>query len=291
LAETGYLIIDDIAAALAKASPVGQSILGQPAGVLRDAVCSLAARRGWLVVTHEAYSTWARNLIAKDQGNWVVLDPLFSANGAGGRVRALRFSRIFGHGGQGLEGPPIRLQLDGDSTRVAVLDDAIASGRTLRLADQIIRQEGGVTSRLATCAAAPLALQSLRRALPSAVFDTFVPGEWWTAHLRDGCPHLPFSGRPSGLEVDSVVGAGRIELRVLSRHVVGNPWQGFYLDSSIRAAAAAVARAVASELARMLGRPACIADLGLLGSNVPGVIGPGGSVTSDTRLDTLLAAG
>jgi hypothetical protein len=288
MSDQNCLIIDDASAALELATSFGRSVLEEPAERIRGAVLSLAARRGWLVAGHREFASWARDLAARSCRRWIALDPLLTGPGAPPEATHLRLSRIFGAGGERIEGGSLSLRMDVAGAAVGILDDAIASGRTMRLVARSVREAGGTVAQIAAAAASPGGLRAIRAEFAGLRADLYLSGEWRTAHMRDGCPHLPYSGRSSGLFARN--DAGEIELRILAQHVVGSPWQVFVLDSAVRAAVLCAQATVAERLSHELGRTATIGDLPLLGAGIPGVVMPSQTATAASPLDSLFPA-
>lgn len=89
-------------------------------------------------------------------------------------------------------------------------------------------------------------------------------------HLRDGCPFLPYAGRPIGgrSRIDGVQGS-KIEVRAPSNEVLGNLWQVLWLDKTIRGAIVDAWRDIAQTFSVALGDTAALRHLVLLGESVP----------------------
>ena len=277
------LIIDDVNAALARMSALGRECVEESALRVRDVVLDFAAKRGWSIVPYERYSRWARELVAGSDGAWIVLDPLLPLEGLRADVLPLRASRI------GAEGRPCseaEWPVAGHS--VSILDDAAASGATLRDVARKLTDVGTNLCRVATCASSHLAHAALQPLAPRATWTDFVPGDWAVAHLRDCCPHLPFSARPTGERNSLGDVIGNVEPRIPMTEVAGSLWQSLNVASTVHCAILEARGLTVARLGERLGRPALVADLGALGPSVPALTQPGVHPTSETVLASLV---
>ena len=287
MSDPGCLVIDDVDSALALATDLGRSILAPAAERVRAAVLGYFARRGWATVQHSAYVKWANGVRLRGQETWFVLDPLFPAPHFDPNFRPLRISRDIdlrfgktiqpsGHGAEMGE--------------AGIIDDAASSGRTVRyVATQLLSGIARV-SAVTVCASSRVARDVVRASNREIRWSAFVPGDWRAIHLRDGCPHLPFSGRPLDARDPLTLALAPVGGRVLATETPGSLWQVLWLDSSIRRAIVEARCSVARSLAALLGRPALIRDLNLLGGSVAAVVRPGERVTLDSEMETLAAA-
>jgi hypothetical protein len=285
MADRECLIIDDVHAALDVMTDVGRNAASEASFAVRDAVLSHAARRNWAVVPYGAFAVWAANVLGRDEHSWVVLDPLFPSHQFGERVRPLRLTRAAsGFGFDQDEGWHI-----GDaSDSIGVLDDAAASGRTLRHVSAALEQAGKKVSRFVLCASTSMARAAAKRSAPDALWVDFVAGDWRILHLRDGCPHLPFSGFRTDQKVLLDSAGASVDLRTPAPEVPGSLWQVLCVDPVIRKLVAAARLSVAERLSLLLGRPATIRDLYGMGRGVFGFVRPGQSATAETTLHSLL---
>jgi hypothetical protein len=285
---SGCLILDDVAASLNAATPLGRIVLEAPFRVISGAVSSLARKRGWTMVAYEDFAGWAQQRMQVHLCPWIVLDPLLGTVAAPGGIHTWRMSRLFGAAGTGLDGTPPTVPKLGPSNEVAVLDDAAASGSTMIYVLRSVQRAGAARSHVILCASSTGAISRIRAAGGGPSIELYVPGDWRVAHMRDGCPFAPFSGRPLGTL--TCANGHVIELRVPSRHVAGNAWQAFSIDSGVRSASLAAFGGIAESFSSHLGRQACIGDLPLLGTSVPAVVMPNVPVDATTPLSALVQA-
>jgi hypothetical protein len=130
----------------------------------------------------------------------------------------------------------------------------------------------------------------LRARIPNLTWDDYLHGDWIIAHMRDGCPFLPFSGRGAGL-ADIQCTDGCIEIRLTSTTLPGGLWPVMNIDGSIRDAVRSMRQGVVTDLQQTLGRAPVVEDLLKLGKNVPLVVDAPLSARSSTRLSELYAFG
>lgn len=289
MADRGCLIIDDIARALETATDLGRALLAGPAEQLRATVRRYAEFRGWPVIRHETFTEWALGQAAMTSRRWLVLDPLLHGSMNDSSFIPFRLTRRHDKGvnrvcasqdnwdNQGLAG-----------LECGILDDAVSSGRTLAHASNLIAEAGGSLREVVVCAGAGAARERLRSFHPGLQWREFFPGDWRVIHLRDGCPHFPYSGRATALpSILDPVGSA-IELRIPPTSVEGNLWQVLWLDREVRDALLSARLEITRQLAITLGRPARISDLSCLGKHVPALVEPDWSVAADVTLDSLL---
>lgn len=280
------LIIDDVATALNSMSPFGRQATATAAALVREAVIDFANRRRWTVLPYDQFVTWARSLIHRSSGDWLVLDPIFPLSTSSSRVKPLRVTRATGVN-QHRVGPMDAVEAIQDSPDIAILDDAAATGGTLRTVAGTLAGSGRVPTRFALAACTDEARAVIFRRFPSATLDVLQRGNWRICHLRDGCPHLPFTGRATTHKAIEISDGKSIEARETMATAVNNLWQVLYLDSRVKQAAQAARIRVAEQLAAGIGRPATVADLALLGQSVPVLLEPGQTVSGDALLRDL----
>jgi hypothetical protein len=288
--DMGCLIIDDVQAAASEMTGLGREVTSASVDAIRTSVLSYASKRNWFVLRYQTYVDWARDWIKRDPCRWVVLDPLFPVGALGDRAQTLRQTRLF----------------DGDATivtrryardnsfakfyiadapaEIGIIDDASASGRTIKDVTHFVEQRGGLLTRVLVAASSRSARESFRVAHRAARWSDCVPGDWNVIHLRDGCPMLPYSGRATDKPAMFGVDGARIEIRVSSVFVPGNLWQVLYMDAAVRHAVDSSRLDIARRLTVALGRSARIADLSLLGPFVSADVTPGATVASDALL-------
>lgn len=292
--ESGCLIIDDVEAALATMTDLGRRIVGGSAEGIRDAVLRFAGRRGWYVLSHQSYVDWATEIIVKAGNPWLVLDPIFPLGRIRDFAQCVRLTRKYDNNETVVSreyviaGRSGTLDASTISDSTGVVDDVAASGLTLLRVARHVSQAGGTVRHVVVAASARGARDVLRRAAASARWSEFLPGDWVRSiHLRDGCPHLAFSGRPTG-QTPVLAGNGEpVEVRVLSSDVAGNLWQVFGLDPAVADAVKSARRDIVRSFDAALGRPSCVRDVSLLGAFAPAVVRPGQVVSAEVPLESL----
>jgi hypothetical protein len=133
-----------------------------------------------------------------------------------------------------------------------------------------------------------VARQSVERALPDVAIAEFMTGDWRAIHLRDGCAHLPFTGRPFGHPAILGTDASQVEVRMPTTSVLGSLWQVLRLDRRVGDAISTSRSMVASRLGQILGRPASTRDLSLLGPSCPALAEATQAISHETLLDQLI---
>ena len=189
--DSGVLIIDDVDESLARMTAFGRTLVHPFAEAIRDAVRKHAARRGWAVVRHRAYAEWAAEQVTREHLTWLSLDPLLDAEQFGGTARNLRVTRTF-HDNQAVFSTHFTLDGGadhpvgwGNSGDVGIVDDAAASGSTLKYVAEVVTQNGGNVTRIVLAASARGARTLVRRAAADGRWTEFVAGDWSVAHMRD----------------------------------------------------------------------------------------------------------
>lgn len=286
--DRGCLIIDDIGSALSSMTLLGRAVTETGCEAIRTAVLAFALRRSWTVVSHQAYVEWAHQVLQKDGLEWCVLDPLFVPRDLGERARMVRLTRQFGAETKASHEFGFKAGGWRFSGKLGVLDDAASSGRTLRHVTELLTRSDGSVEHIVLCASSRTARDSVRSFVQGARWTDFVLGDWRVIHLRDGCPHLPFSGRPTNQPAVADADGSVVELRTPSSAVAGNLWQVLLLDPAISRAISSARGDIVRRLSDALKRPACVRDLHLLGPCVPALISPGTVATGDTALESLL---
>ena len=283
MADRSCLIIDDVEAALGLTTACGAEIMGVLSHQVRTAVVALAHKRSWTVVPHKSFAKWALEVTSRDDIPWLVLDPLFPRQALIAHGRFIFASRT-----RDLKGASSALRPDifeGLTGNVGIIDDAASTGRTLISTISELSQRGLNATRIALCASSRAAREAVLVRRPALRWEEYLRGDWEIAHLRDGCPFLPFSGRGTG---DSVMSAGSLlEVRVISTALPGGLWRVMDIDRSIHDAIRAMRLSVRIELEKMLARPAVVADLQMLGGSVPVVVEGPRALAPSTRLDDL----
>jgi len=261
------LFIDDLDVARMRLSDVGQRVLRGPVERVRDAVYEQLHRQSWDVVNYRSFSQWATDKVTPNGTKWIVLDPLFDVRRQESRCVRLRTSR-----GLDLTLAPLRFEqptcelLRGET--LGIIDDAAASGRTITATLAFAAHLGLEVNEVVVCAASGRARDCIVKHSRSLRFLQFLPGDWTVAHMRDGFPFLPFSGRPTGQRIEIGQDRPPIELRAPSSQFPGTPWWALSQNRNVRQALGESRREVYAVLSLELGRPAQFSDLTTLGDDV-----------------------
>ena len=278
------LIIDDVDAALAQMTAHGQEVVGDCCRRVRDAVREYAARRGWTVVSHNAYMQWVSETLHHDTKEWLILDPLIRTDVLGHRAHSFRLTRrsVGPPGTAHIADALMRICTQGP---VGIVDDAAASGITLRTMCDLVRKSGGEVAQILLCASTRSARDSLSVATRTARLQEFAGRQdWRILHLRDGCAYLPFSGRGGAHPSVTLADGAIVDVRFATTSLAASPWRVLFMDSAIRAAILALRAEVPTRIASSLGRQGVVSDLPVLGTWVPAIIEPGRIVESGTPL-------
>jgi hypothetical protein len=251
---------------------LGRSILSDSAEGVRRAVVAFAKRRGWTVIDHGAFVNWAVQEALQQEFGWLVLDPLIQVSGSS-RMRRCQLTRTYEPNQGRAAGWQGGIEAwDGFGASVGVIDDAVSSGRTmLRVGTSIAPYRTSIKS-VVVCASTHLARIEILSRHPQSKWNQFLPGDWRVIHLRDGCPYLPYSGRPIQPETKPDACEPQVNVRVPPMAIEGNLWQVLWLDHGIRTAIEWAREAVPLGLMHALGRRALVRDLMRLGTCVPATI-------------------
>jgi len=281
MADRQCLVIDDVERTLATMSAAGRGIVEDGAALVRRVVLQHASRRRWHVVRYDDFAAWASDLVHRSR-QWLVLDPLFPIDPSDGRCLPFRIARASAAGGIRRYEHDAVPPLDSMSVPLALLDDAAASGGTLRYVAQLATQSGVRIARAALCASTRSARDALQMAMHVGCVE-YVPGDWRILDLRDGCPHLPFTGRAATYE-----NGDKVYWRVPMSAVPGNVWQVLLLDSDIKEAIAQARRSVGQHLQQVVGGDPTIMDLQRIGPNIPALVLPHQRADAQTPLSQLI---
>ena len=258
------------------------------ASSIRTTTLLFAAAHGWPVVNHNRFADWA----APNDGNntrWLLLDPLCSQARFGtGAVRA-RLTRV---------ATPQGLRVDGDLPKdasavvhvsdVVVLDDVVASGTTLCEAVHLVEHAGGRVARFIVCAARPAGRSAALSAAPDAEWFSYTTGGFETVHLRDACPFVPFASRPVWNRRSIPTDNGSVGVSMPVTAFRGGLWGQLAIDSRLGHTIMAGKREIAQRFSTALGRPAIVADVPLLGTNVMLPLKPSQTADANSKLEELM---
>lgn len=282
--DTSCLIIDDVSPAIAAMTELGRNVASDSTNTIRQVVLSFARRRGWRVVSHDAFAAWIRESVLT--GVNVVLDPLLPVASVPD-AHSCRMTRVAGQQLRWL-GPFLEREgIHRYSSLVRLIDDAASSGQTLCQVAQAITVCEARVQEIVVCASSQRSRDGVAARQPGARWRDYVPGDFRVIHLRDGCPFLPYSARATGQTVSLEASGPDIELRVPTSTVPGNLWQVLCMDRGIAEEIAVGRAAIAARLSSELQRDACVRDLPLLGPGMSAVAYRGGPVSADTSLALL----
>lgn len=277
------LLVDDVQEAARHLSPLGQSVVEDACQSVRAVGRAFATARGWTVVDYSDFARWVESLPLQ---TGVTLDPLFRASVR--NVHQLRISRI-------LYDDAWRIELRdrnglnelGPGAEVTLIDDVAVTGSTLQMAHALIEERGAFVRRIALCGATTQARTRLESHLSGLEWLQYTEGGHGAIHLRDACPYLPFSGRPSASHAPIVVETGQVPVRLPSIIIKEGLWAHVFSDYRVLAATIRARSEVSVKLSDSLGREATVADLQLLGEGIALPAYPRHQVTASTTLSSL----
>lgn len=278
--------IDDVEAACAHLSPLGRRVVQDGALAVRSAIISVVRERGWRVVNYGTFRAWCRDK-ENDFKTWVALDPMFAGT-ENPHIVPLRLSRVL-HGDvwriEEQEGFAHGLTI---GKGVVLVDDVAASGMTIRHAVVMLRERSIAVEEIVLCAATSVARKHLASECPGIKLTCCFEDEGLAAiHLRDACPYLPFSGRPSKQHPDVETSNGRVPIRIPSTTIRQGLWPHVFGDYRALVATVNARSRVAALLSHELGRDATVGDLRLLGRDIPLPAYPRHKVAEATLLSSL----
>jgi hypothetical protein len=283
-----WLFIDDVPPVLTRLTALGREVLEPGTTAVRDAVMAFAVRRGCRIIAHGAFADWVSSTVTAIGCDAIIsLDRLLNLSDAGVPVHQLHAKRIATTGGYWVDCSwPSDITPYLASARVAIVDDAVASGTTVLAAIRTLAAAGAnVTHVVAGVATGDGQARLARRARVRICL--YVSGRWNIAHMRDGCPHLPFSGRPSHAPSATAVAVPRA---IPSPSLPGSVWHAAALDAAIHTAIMTARRDAVRRLSEAVGRAALVNDLALLGNGVPALAAAELPLTGETPLQALLPA-
>jgi len=283
------VVLDDLDEALGQLTDLGRCIVAPLAGLVRKAVIPFAIVRGWRVVKHASFAAWAESLGCRE--DWqLVLDPVFPIASLGEKARRVRLTRSrVGDQWQITSRLPMDLEGCLSGGTVNVLDDACAHGRTLRHLHDLVSEIGARICSVILCSSMAKGRSAVTVALPGVAFSVFLNGDYDALHLRDGCPGLPFSGRRASRDSAIVTDRGLIPVCVPPTAYRGGLWDTLHMDGGVRWALVGARWQLADRLSAALGRPATVADISLLGSDVGVPLFPKQAASANTPLAQILA--
>jgi hypothetical protein len=265
--DPGCLIIDDVAPSIGRMSEFGRATVDESVNGICEAVKNYAARRGWTIVRYEQYRRWAHETIARHESLWLSLDPLFWPPPDGPVVLSVRLRRGVAPGRFDVaEGWDVLPSFSGRGGG-GLLDDALASGATLTTAARYASRAGIEIASVVVCAATRVGTDYVKSMLPRLRWNIFLPGDWRIMHLRDGCPHLPHTGRRALSSPAWSPDECPVELRLAPTNMAGSLWEVLYLDRGIRQAIDRARTDTVQRLRLAIGRSPTIRDLALLGDS------------------------
>jgi hypothetical protein len=281
--------IDDISSALAAMTQMGREALRQPARMVREAVMLYAARSGWKIISHEAFCDWARSQVDPDY-LWLVLDPLLPVESLSVpcvRVRATR--RPISNDWPIADEIPTAVKESMRGREIGILDDAAASGDTLRFLAGIITQQGGSLSDVVLCVSTAQACSAVREIAPGCSWAQMHSAPATPLHMRDGCPLLPYSGRRLGADRSLAVAGAELLMSVPPMYFRGGLWHELAQDRAAWSSIRQAWRLAGEGVSRELERKATVADIPLIGANVPVPLFMKNEADNTTELEWLLS--
>lgn len=286
--DAGCMIIDDSTEALLRMTELGQAVAGASTARIVEAVKSYAEKRRWTLVPYTLYREWVTNEVRDTDCHWVVLDPLLRLEELEGSCSSLRLTRGVPQSQPLAEADGAESGFDLLVGPVGIVDDVASSGRTIAHVARAIGRAGAHVAQVRLCGSSHSARDFLARSLTGTRWSAYIPGDWRVIHLRDGCPHLPHTGRPPSSSYIVTEDGSRVPLRVASTGVLGNLWQVLWLEPAIRSIIEESRREVVRLLGEELGKEARVSDLQLLGEAVPALVRANEEVGAETRLVDLL---
>lgn len=153
------------------------------------------------------------------------------------------------------------------SGTAGIIDDAVATGTTIRYVAAYLKAAAVTPLHIVVCAATGQGRRVVRMNVQSARWTEYVhDDDWYLAHLRDGCPFLPFSGRGTDHPALALTGGLQLEVRSPGMSVLGSLWHVMSLDKEIRSATDQARADIVAGLRIRLGRPPVVGDLLELGA-------------------------
>lgn len=267
-------------------SPAGRELAAETARAIRSSTLSHAARRGWEIVPHRFYADWVAKTVEADDRHWLVLDPLLSGHDVVRRGTRINLTR---HADSAIPSRATGLRFDGlaDHQSVGVIDDAVSSGRTLCQLGRVCLQQGSRIDTVAVACSSRVGRATVETRVPGVRWFSYLLGDWQALHLRDGCPFLPYSGRPFR-SVAPQGDAVQLDLRLPSWLVAGSIWQVLWLNADVQQSIRDGYRRILRTLTARLERPPQIGDLSLFGDGVTCLADRDPGYVTDTALKDLL---
>lgn len=281
------LLIDDVDPALSAMTSVGREVAGEAAQVVRSVVLTQAARRGWQVLPHHTYASWARSTVGADDREWLILDPFFETDSLARKATRITLTRP----------ADAQLPIRGSLTDFDVLeagqcwgivDDAVSSGRTLYSVSRLCAERGSCVGHVVIGAASRFGRAMVDARVKRVRWSVYLAGDWQTLHLRDGCPYLPRSGRLLRSAIVSADGQASVDLRLPSWRALGSIWQVLWLDRAVQNTIKSECLRILDTVAQRIGCAPRIRDLRILGDDVPCLADNDGDYLIDTPLRDLL---
>jgi len=282
------LLLDDVDDALAKMTEVGRAVAAPAALAVREKVMDYATRSKWTVIPHREFVDWTRQLASATDAPWLVLDAVFPTVAFGPLMTPLRVTRSADLREYEISPFEARYTNGSIANAVGVIDDAVATGGTLRAVSRSIESCGGRPFLFALCASTREGRDRLLASYRGIIWKALVKGDWRISHLRDGCPHLPFSGRRTSKPLVRGSDGQPVEAREPVFVAVNNLWRVLYMDAGVKGAIVHARSEVAARLSEFLGRPALVEDLVLLGTAVPALVMPDQFAGPRTELTALI---
>ena len=168
-----------------------------------------------------------------------------------------------------------------------MLEDAVASGATLKQVCALLAVRQVVVKRIVVCASTSPARRAIAESIPGVEWLQFMPHGSAAIHLRDACPYLPFSGRPSAAHTPVSTANGPVAIRIPSVTIDRAMWGEAFSDYRVLAATIHARSEISVRFSAALGREAIVSDLPMLGRDIALPAYPGHELTASTPLASI----
>jgi hypothetical protein len=282
------IVIDDVRSALNATTPFGQEVLRRSSAMVRDAVLLYAARTSWVCVSHTAFCEWAIQQMDPDY-LWLVVDPLLPMTNLPAEAIRVRATRRPGAKDWVIDDEiqeSIKARLGG--REIGILDDAAASGDTLRFFANTVARANGQLTDVLVCASTSAARAVLRELVPGCSWAQLCAAPATPIHIRDACPLLPYSGRRLADRKVSVAGAD-LSMAAPPMYFRGSLWHQLSRDRAAWTMIREAWRVAAHDVSQSLNRPATVSDIPLIGLDVAIPLFARQNADQDSSLESLLA--
>jgi hypothetical protein len=268
------ILIDDIEHTLAHCSPLGRSLIEPIIAPVLKELLEEVSNRNWHVVSYSTFVDWVHQFSFNGQ-SWLVLDKIFPLASLPGRVISIDLHRAWLASRRDMLSaqvtPKIRDQLGNveQGAQIAVLDDAVYSGSTMRTLFQEVTQMGGVVRRVVLCVSRSAFIDDYQTLGVSVDWLHRVAFGQDILHARDFFPWLPHSGRRIHERSALVCSNGHLlDFRLAPGKFQQGDWLHLNGDIKIKRLLDGANRTFVAAMESHLGRLGRVADLSLLGNSV-----------------------